>query len=477
MSRLLFAMFQGGGNLALILPIVKKAVERGHSVRVLAGPAIWGSRAPVSASFRDRIAAAGATYVPFTQPEVHPLDQPPRPVGFLLGWTPKAVARGTWYVAAYRWAPAWSSNTWAELNKEDADVVAADFLLPGALVAGEAAGVPAVSLVHGIYKHRPAPGIPPFGCGFLPARGPLGRLRDAFWAAGIQRVYHRDALPFLNRARWQLRLPALRCMYDQFDRAARVLVLASQAFDLRAEALPANVRYLGAPADDVGAPPWRSPWSEAESRPVVLVSLSTLPQGQGPVLERILLALADMPIRAVVTLGPSLDRNSFVAPANVWLERFVPHAAVLPQVSAMVTQCGIGSVMKALVHGVPLVCMPLLGDQPDNAARVVAHGAGVRIGSNASPAQIRRAVERILADPSFRASASQLATQLRTQVDAAETAVRELEATAAERQTTQITVLQGARGGAPPFRRWHSRDLRLNSLRLSPVNLADRTPP
>jgi len=62
-------------------------------------------------------------------------------------------------------------------------------------------------------------------------------------------------------------MPALRCMYDQFDRAARVLVLTSQAFDLRAEALPPNVRYVGAPADDVGAPPWRSPWSEAESRP------------------------------------------------------------------------------------------------------------------------------------------------------------------------------------------------------------------
>jgi len=61
MSRLLFAVFQGGGNLALILPIVKKAVARGHSVRVLAGPGIWRSRAVVRASLLERIAAAGAT--------------------------------------------------------------------------------------------------------------------------------------------------------------------------------------------------------------------------------------------------------------------------------------------------------------------------------------------------------------------------------------------------------------------------------
>ena len=267
----------------------------------------------------------------------------------------------------------------------------------------------------------------------VPASASLaGATSVAFWAAGIQRVYQRDALPFLNRARRQLGLASLRSVYDQFDRSARVLVLTAEAFDFRAQALPANVRYVGAPSDDASAPPWRSPWSDAESRPFVLVSLSTLQQGQGPVLARILTALAHMPVRALVTLGPSLAQNGFVAPSNVRLEPFVPHAAVLPYVSAMVTQCGIGSVTKALAHGVPLVCLPLLGDQPDNAARVVAHRAGVRLGSNASPAQIRRALERVLAEPSFRANARRLATRLLAPVDAAETAVRELESVAAD---------------------------------------------
>ncbi len=323
MSRLLFAVFQGGGNLALILPIVKKAVARGHSVRVLAGPGIWRSRAAVRASLLERIAAAGATYVAFEQPGVHPLDELPAPAGLVLGWTPRALACGTWYVEPYRWAPVWAGNVWTELRRMGADVVVADFLLAGALVGAEAAGVPAASIVHGIYKHRPALGVPPFGFGFPPARGPIGWVRDAFWAAGIQRVYQRDALPFLNRARRQLGLASVRSVYDQFDRSARVLILTTEAFDFRAQSLPANVRYVGAPSDDASAPPWRSPWSDAESRPFVLVSLSTLQQGQGPVLARILTALAHMPVRALVTLGPSLDQNGFVAPSNVRLEPFV----------------------------------------------------------------------------------------------------------------------------------------------------------
>src|SRR5439155_25569671 len=133
----------------------------------------------------------------------------------------------------------------------------------------------------------------------------------------------------------------------------------------------------GTPFDDAQAGAWDPPWPADDSRPLVLVSLSTLPQGQAPILQRILTAITPLPVRALVTLGPSLDVSQFTAPPNVIFETFVPHASVLPHVTAMVTQCGMGTLMKALSHGIPLLCMPLVGDQPDNAARVVARGAGV----------------------------------------------------------------------------------------------------
>ena len=47
-------------------------------------------------------------------------------------------------------------------------------------------------------------------------------------------------------------------------------------------------------------------------------------------------------------------------------------------------------------YGVPLVCVPLLSDQPDNAARVVARGAGIYVLPNASPEQIGAAIQRDL---------------------------------------------------------------------------------
>lgn len=125
-------------------------------------------------------------------------------------------------------------------------------------------------------------------------------------------------------------------------------------------------------------------------------------------MHRVLGAVAELPVRALVTLGPSLDIASFEAPPNTRIVTFVPHAAVLPSAAVVVTQCGLNTVTKALLHGVPLVCIPLTADQPDNAARVVAHGAGVRLSVDSSTRQIRAAIERVLGDSRFRESARRL---------------------------------------------------------------------
>ena len=210
-----------------------------------------------------------------------------------------------------------------------------------------------------------------------------------------------------------------------------MLVLGSPAFDFPARWLPDNVRYVGTPLDETTQPEWNSPWSPDDTRPLLLVSLSTLPQGQGPVMQRILVALAEMPVRALVTLGPPLNRADFQAPPNVKLEIFVPHQGVLSHVAAVITQCGFSTVTKALAHGVPLLCLPVLGDQPDNAARVVALGAGLRLRPNAPSTDIKAATQQLLDDPRFGEAARQLSVSLtNTSQNASDSAADELESLA-----------------------------------------------
>jgi UDP:flavonoid glycosyltransferase YjiC (YdhE family) len=113
---------------------------------------------------------------------------------------------------------------------------------------------------------------------------------------------------------------------------------------------------------------------------------------------------------------------------------------VLPEAAAVVTHAGLGTVHAALAHGLPLVCLPIGRDQPDNAARVEWHGAGLRLSPKSSPTVIRMAVERVLGDPGFAASARRLAAAFAEEVPA-ERAPNALEAVAGHGGSTR---------GAPP---------------------------
>ena len=78
----------------------------------------------------------------------------------------------------------------------------------------------------------------------------------------------------------------------------------------------------------------------------------------------------------------------------------------------MATHAGHGTVIRALSYGIPLVCLPMGRDQRDDAARVVAHEAGLRLSPKASMVEIREAIQRVVERPQFRESARKLAQAL-----------------------------------------------------------------
>ena len=105
------------------------------------------------------------------------------------------------------------------------------------------------------------------------------------------------------------------------------------------------------------------------------------------------------------------------AAENVSVRRWVRHADVLPHCSAVVTHGGHGTVIKPLAAGAPLVIAPLGRDQPDNAARVVHAGAGLRIRKNASVARRERAIGQVLDDHRYQAAARRMASLLAAERD------------------------------------------------------------
>lgn len=76
---------------------------------------------------------------------------------------------------------------------------------------------------------------------------------------------------------------------------------------------------------------------------------------------------------------------------------FVRHDLLLPHMAAVISHCGLSTITAALTAGVLLVCIPQGRDQPDNAKRVAASGAGRVVATGA--ADIAPAVRELLADP------------------------------------------------------------------------------
>lgn len=397
----LVTLWDGGGTVPAEIGVARRLVQRGHTVTVLADPTVEAAATAAGAEFRSwrRAPHRRSTAV---EDDLFRDWECRTPVTILDRLCDRMITGP---------AADFAADTRETLIERRAHAVISSGTLLGALAAAESLGVPAAALSPGIYS-RPAPGLPPFGSGLPPARGPLGRARDRVLNAVAVALWNRH-LPTLNAAREELGLPPLTELWEQWDHAARVLVLTSSAFDLPAE-LPANVRYVGPVLDDpVWAEPVRAP---AGDGPLVVVGLSSSYMQQIDVLRRIVAALGRLPVRAVVPTGPSIDPAEIPGPDGVHVVRSVPHGQLFREADLVVTHAGHGTLLKALAAGVPALCLPMGRDQADNTVRAARHGAVLRLRPSASPARIAAAVRTLLDDPSYRRAARRLGECLRADI-------------------------------------------------------------
>jgi UDP:flavonoid glycosyltransferase YjiC (YdhE family) len=79
----------------------------------------------------------------------------------------------------------------------------------------------------------------------------------------------------------------------------------------------------------------------------------------------------------------------------------------------MVTHAGFSSVMAGLEQGLPMVAVPLAGDQPSNARRCSDLGVARVIGPDErTPKAFRAAVREVLHNPRYRENAARLRQEI-----------------------------------------------------------------
>jgi MGT family glycosyltransferase len=180
----------------------------------------------------------------------------------------------------------------------------------------------------------------------------------------------------------------------------------------RAQPLDATWRRLDTNVRSPEAP-WQRPAGFDDDLPLVYLSLGSLGSADLPLMRRLVEALATTRCHAVVSKGP-LHAELDLPPGMVG-EEWLPQPAVLRAVDAVITHGGNNTVTESMLHGLPMVVLPLFWDQHDNAQRVDEQGFGVRLDTYAvDAAELAGALDRVLGDPAVRERCRQAARRLAT---------------------------------------------------------------
>ncbi len=414
--RVLFTTWEGGGHVPAALTVAAELQRRGAAVLLVSDEAT-----------RPAAARAGLPFEPWrTAPNRSQPGAADDPLNDWRAGTPIGVVRRVCEAVMCGPAAAYARDTLELVQAFQPDVIVTQELLFGVMAAAERSRRRLVLLTGNLWCFPTRADLPPFGPGFAPPRSRADLQRDRIARGAIARLYDMGRRE-LNAARTGIGLAPLPHTLAQLRAAAVILIGSAQAFDIGGDPPPDPFRYAGpliCVPDWVrdGPGPGAADGDGDGSGPLVLVSFSTTFQAQAAQVRRCVGALSTLPVRAIVTLGPALRTDAVPPAPNVVVLESASHDEIVPRCSLVICHGGHGTVIRPLMHGVPVICMPMGRDQPENAARIAARGAGLTLRAGSGKRRIRRAVARVLGDPGYAAAARRLGAAIARETDGGRTA-------------------------------------------------------
>ena len=427
MSSILVCCAPAQGHMAPLLAIASHLASEGHDVRFLGGR-----------TYEARIRAAGLEFLALPPEADLDLDLDHVNEAFPERAALTGMKEIQWSMTNLfvRPAAAQVRAIDAALAVRPADVVLTDTGTFGAFIycARPRDERLPLALVHiGPLQSRDDD-TAPFGLGMHPMRGTVGRLRNRALNAIVDRTMYRPIMTAFREVFAEAGVPMPRGMRfgDLPNSLDRVVQLSVPGFEYERPSLPDTVRFIGPVTSRVPSavalPEW---WSDLDGdRPIVHVSQGTVANSDlGQLVRPTMEALADEDVLLVVATGGRPVAELGPLPANVRAAEYLPYDRLFPRLAAFVTNAGYGGLHYALAHGVPIVAAGRTEDKVETTARVAWSGAGINLRTQRpSPKTVRRAVDRVLADPSYRRASTRIGAEILVAPGAAgvETVIAEL---------------------------------------------------
>jgi len=181
------------------------------------------------------------------------------------------------------------------------------------------------------------------------------------------------------------------------------IVFTSKLYQPYADKFDESFIFVGpsiAPRQDVETLPLKS----SPSNKLIFISMGTVFNQQPELYTTCFKAFQESQATVVLSVGKQTDiRQLKDIPPNFIVRNYVPQLEILQQADVFITHGGMNSSSEGLYFGVPLVVIPVMGDQPIVANRIEELGAGLQLNRQELDAlTLRKTTEQVLSNPSFK---------------------------------------------------------------------------
>jgi MGT family glycosyltransferase len=266
----------------------------------------------------------------------------------------------------------------------------------------------------------------PWLSGYRYSSSPVAWIENAFLEVSALRV-HGPMRHQLDVYRRQAGLGPVKEIERVFPPLAQITQLPS-CLDFPRTDLPDNFYYTGPFLNETARPSVQFPWDRLDGRPIIYASLGTTRNVQASVFRLIAAACQDFDVQLVISLGGRFEQEEFAdLPGQPLVAKYAPQLELLKLAKIVITHGGSNTAFETLMEGKPMIVIPLAHDQPAMAARLVrAKVAEVLPVMRLSTTRVRKAITKLLLDPSYNDAALRMQTKLRS-LHGAERAVKIIE--------------------------------------------------
>jgi UDP:flavonoid glycosyltransferase YjiC (YdhE family) len=373
-GRILFAWQLGAnyGHLATDLPVAECLRRKGHDVSF----AVADMRVAA-----EILSAPGFSFTPSPAPVSASVPSPP-PASYAQIMHACGFGDHRDFV---RLLDAWS----ALITRADIGVLVADHA-PMAVLAAHLLDIPAVMIGSGFT-------IPPMV-------SPLPSIRpwEITQSDRLQQV-ESIVLSNINASIARLGKPPFTRLAELFARPKKLLTTFP-------ELDPYGTREEGSYIGPISS---ESNSKAVKWRPGSLPRIFAYLRPTVPGIAAILTALEESVAQVIVVMpGASREMQQHFASTSVTLlSHAVPLTPLLSGADLVISYGGAGTIAQSLLAGVPMLLVPQNAEQYLSAMQVANLGAGVLVGLNQEDNDIAQVLQKLLADPTYRAGARRIAAR------------------------------------------------------------------